>query len=322
VQGVLLAASIAVVAHVAVRFLPFVSDVVVALALGILAGTLGASEWAQAGANLVVRYGLRLAIIALGAGLNLTVVAGRGWLTLLVIVILVAVAMTLGLLMGRAARLQRTISVLLGVGTAICGASAILAVTPLIRAREKETAYAITTIFAFNIVALVCLPFIGHEIGISQLRFGTWVGTAVNDTSIVVATGYVYGPAAGGVATLVKLTRTILLVPLCVIVGLAFGDPDAKGSILSRARQTIPWFVLGFFALAAVNSAQIAPAEWTRSVAQAGSLLLVGVLAAVGLGVDLDGIRRMGVKPLAIGFALAGTMALISLGLISALRIG
>jgi uncharacterized integral membrane protein (TIGR00698 family) len=252
----------------------------------------------------------------------LSVVTQHGWSTLLLIITLVTVAMTLGLLMGRLAGLQRTVSVLLGVGTAICGASAILAVSPLVRARARETAYAITTIFAFNIVALLCLPFIGHELGISQLRFGTWVGTAVNDTSVVVATGYVYGPTAGGVATLVKLTRTILLVPMCVVVGLAFGEPGEKGSILTRARQSIPWFVLGFFALAALNTAEIAPAAWTRSIAQAGSLLLVVVLAAVGLGVDLVEIRQMGLGPLTVGLTLAGAMALISAVLIWALQIG
>src|SRR5207247_351403 len=116
-----------------------------------------------------------------------------------------------------------------------------------------ETAYAITTIFAFNILALLCLPLIGHAVGIGQPTFGTWVGTAVNDTSVVVATGYTYGPIAGGIATLVKLTRTILLVPLCI---------------------------------------------------------------AVGLGCDVEGSRSLGLRPFLIGFALATTMAVISIGLI------
>ena len=319
--GVLLVVAIAAVVHLALHPFPLIPDVVAALAVGTLMGNLGARPWAQAGANLVVRYGLRLAIIALGAGLNLSVIAGRGWSTLLLIVTLVAIAMTLGLLMGRAAALDRTVSILLGVGTAICGASAILAVSPLVKAREKETAYAITTIFAFNIAALLCLPFIGHLLGLSQVRFGTWVGTAVNDTSVVVATGYVYGPTAGGIATLVKLTRTILLVPLCIVVGLAFGGEDAKGSVLLRARQSIPWFVLGFFGLAAINTARVVPLAWDQSVAQAGSLVLVVVLAAVGLGVDVEGIRRMGLKPLLIGFALAAVMVVVSFVMISALAI-
>jgi uncharacterized membrane protein YadS len=134
--GVLLAVGIAAAVHLVLRPFPVIPDVVAALAVGTLAGNLGARRWAQAGARLVVRYGLRLAIIALGAGLNLSVISGRGWSTLILIVTLVAVAMTLGLLMGRAAALDRAVSILLGVGTAICGASAILAVSPLIKARE------------------------------------------------------------------------------------------------------------------------------------------------------------------------------------------
>lgn len=319
--GVVLASVIAIAVHLVLHPFPVIPDVVAALVVGTLVGNLGVRPWAQSGAKFVVRYGLRLAIIALGAGLNLSVIAGRGWSTLFLIVTLVLVAMTLGLLMGRAARLDRTVSILLGVGTAICGASAILAVSPLVKAREKETAYAITTIFAFNIVALLCLPFIGHLLGLSQIRFGTWVGTAVNDTSVVVATGYVYGPVAGGTATLVKLTRTILLVPLCIVVGLGFGGADAKGSVLLRARQSIPWFVLGFFGLAAINTWHVVPNAWDQAVAQAGSLLLVVVLAAVGLGVDVDGIRKMGIRPLLIGFALAAVMVVVSLAMISALAI-
>jgi len=319
--GVLLAGCIAVAAHLVVRPLPVIPDVVAALTLGVLASRLGAGEWARTGSTLVVRYGLRLAIIALGAGLDLAVATQRGWVTLLLIVGLVTVALSLGLLIGRLAGLDRAVSVLIGVGTAICGASAILAVSPIIRARERETAYAITTIFAFNIVALLGLPFIGHVFEMSQLRFGTWVGTAVNDTSVVVATGYVYGPIAGGVATLVKLTRTILLVPVCVVVGLAFGAPGERGSVLVRATQSIPWFVLGFLALAAVNTSHIAPAEATHWIAQLGSLALVVVIAAVGLGVDVDGMLRMGLKPLVIGFGLASAMMLISIAVISALRI-
>ena len=314
--GVCLAVGIAAVAHIGLRSVPAIPDVVAALALGVLIGTAGAREWAQAGARFIVRYGLRLAIIALGAGLDLRVVAGRGLATLLLIVVLVTIAMTLGLLMGRVARLPNTVAVLLGVGTAICGASAILAVSPLVRAREKETAYAITTIFAFNILALLCLPLIGHAVGIGQPTFGTWVGTAVNDTSVVVATGYTYGPIAGGIATLVKLTRTILLVPLCIAVGLVFAQRADTGSVLSRARHSIPWFVLGFFALSAMNTASIVPQAATHAVAQGGALLLVVVLAAVGLGVDVEGIRKMGLRPFLIGFALATTMAVISIGLI------
>lgn len=320
--GVGVAFSVAAIAHGASSIVPTVPDVVLALAIGIVVGNLGARSATAAGARFVLRFGLRGAIIALGAGLDLTVIASSGWTTFTVIVLLVAIAMTLGVLMGQLASLERTVAVLLGVGTAICGASAILAVSPLLRARERETAYAVTTIFAFNLAALLCLPWVGHQLELSQVRFGTWVGTAVNDTSVVVATGYVYGATAAGVATLVKLTRTALLVPLCVVVGLAFGPDGSRGSVFLRARQSIPWFVLGFFALSFLNTSHVVPGGWMPLVAHAGSLGLVIVLAAVGLNVDIEGLWRLGLKPLLIGFALAATMVVISFALLTATAIG
>lgn len=317
-----IAVVIAGVAHAASSLVPAIPDVVLALVLGIVVGNTGIGGITAAGAKLVLRYGLRAAIIALGAGLDLAVVSSRGWETLAVIVVLVGTAMTLGIVFGQIAKLDRRVAVLLGVGTAICGASAILAVSPLLRARERETAYAVTTIFAFNIVALLCLPWVGHQLALSQIRFGTWVGTSVNDTSVVVATGYVYGMTAGGVATLVKLTRTALLVPLCIGVGLAFAPSESRGSVLTRARQSIPWFVLGFFALAALNTSHLMPDGYMPLVAHIGSLALVVVLTAVGLNVDAEGIRRLGLKPLVIGFVLAATMVVISFVLTAAAGIG
>ncbi len=320
--GLAIAIGIAILVHLALRSVPLVPDVVGAIVIGAVVGNAGLRARTASGAHLVVRYGLRLAIIALGAGLNFAVVADRGWSTLLLIVVLVVIAMTLGLLLGRAAHLGRTVSVLLGVGSAICGASAILAVSPLVNARQRETAYAITTIFVFNLVALLTLPYIGHALGFGQTRFGTWVGTSVNDTSVVVATGYVFGPTAGAVATLVKLTRTMLLVPLSIFVGTVYGDSGQdRQSIVRRAAANMPWFVLGFFLMALLNTMHIVPPAIAQGIAQGGTLLLVVVLAAVGLGVNFAGIRQMGVKPLLIGFLLGVAMVIISISLITLLQI-
>ena len=319
--GLAMVVCIAIAAHAADHFMRAIPDVLTALFTGLVVGNATHKAWTQKGVHLVLRHGLRAAIIALGAGLNLTVVLTLGAKTLLLILSLAVIALSLGIACGRLARLDRSIAVLIGAGTAICGASAILALSPLLRAKPRETAYAITTIFVFNLVALVVLPPFGHQFGITQLRFGTWVGTAVNDTSVVVATGYIYGPIAGGIATLVKLTRTVLLVPLCMVIGLIFGDSDARGSVAVRAWRTTPWFVFGFFALAAANTSRLLPVNVAAGVAQAGSMLLVVVLAAVGLSVDIRDIQRMGVTPLVIGFGLATIMLAISLTLTGLLQI-
>lgn len=320
--GLAVAICIALVAPLIDLFVRGIPDVVTALFLGALVGNTVGKSWPQPGARLVLRYGLRVAIIALGAGLDLSIVVALGAKTLVLIVCLVTTAISLGLLFGRLARLDRNVSVLVGVGTAICGASAILAVSPLIRAKPRETAYAITTIFAFNLAALIVLPPLGHHFGITQPRFGTWVGTAVNDTSVVVATGYVYGPIAGGVATLVKLTRTMLLVPMCVAIGLAYGDAQTKGTLATRAWHSLPWFVFGFFALATANTTHLLPTYVASATAQTGAMALVVVLAAVGLSVDVRGILKMGSKPLVVGLALATSMLMLSFILVSLIRIG
>lgn len=319
--GVSAAFAIAVLVHLALRGSPWLPDVVGSLAVGVAVRNIFPRPWATSGAKLIVRYGLRLAIIALGAGLNLDVIAGRGLATLALILILVTTAMLLGILVGSRAGLDRRVAVLIGAGTAICGASAIVALSPVVRARDNETAYAITTIFIFNIVALLCLPIIGHSLHMTQFRFGTWDGTAVNDTSVVVATGYIYGPTAGALATLVKLTRTLLLVPLSIVIGLGYVERPGSTSVGTRAWKNVPWFVVGFLVLAAANTLHIISPPVTTGIAEGGSLALVVVLAAVGLEVDLRAIKQMGVKPLLVGLVLATTMAAASITLITAFRI-
>lgn len=189
---------------------------------------------------------------------------------------------------------------------------------PLVRAKDEEVAYAITTIFTFNIIALLLYPPLGHALALSATAFGSWTGTAVNDTSVVVATGYVYSPAAGAVATIVKLTRTVLLVPLAITVGLIFaaryaredGDTAEKTTTLQRALKTVPWFVLGFVAMAGLNSVGLFSPAVDRALTTSAAFLIVMVLAAVGLNVNLKKIVKMGFKPMLVGLALASIMGI------------
>jgi uncharacterized membrane protein YadS len=216
--GLLLAVAVAAAARFLARFTGAIPDVLLALIGGIaIANLFTLPAMVQPGVRFVLHTVLRTAIILLGAGLTVAAIVGLGGATLGLVVICVCVAMSLGLLLARVARLTGTIGTLIGAGTAICGGTAILAIGPLIGAADEEIAYAVTTIFTFNIIALLVYPPLGHALHLSSVAFGSWAGTAVNDTSVVVATGYVYDPAAGATATIVKLTRTLLLVPLAVI---------------------------------------------------------------------------------------------------------
>jgi uncharacterized integral membrane protein (TIGR00698 family) len=320
VRGVIIIALVATAARLISTWMTLLPDVAFALAFGLAIRNLVLSQ-ALPAAGFTVHYVLRLAIILLGSSLGLVEAMARGGQTLGLIVGLVIVAILLGLGLARVFRLGNAIGTLIGVGTAICGASAILVVSPLVKAKSEETAYALTTIFAFNLVALLVYPWVGHRLHMSQVGFGIWDGTAVNDTSVVVATGYVFGTTAGAVATVIKLTRTVLLLPLVVIIGMMQSGPRNKdwGARLSRA---VPWFVLGFLAMSAARSLGAIPALWLAPLTQIASFLIVCVLAAVGLNTDLRSMVRLGPRPLIVGFLLAGTMGVLSITAIQGLHLG
>jgi uncharacterized integral membrane protein (TIGR00698 family) len=325
--GLLLCVAVGAAARVLARFTGAVPDVLIALASGIaLANLVRLPESVRPGIRFVLNKVLRTAIILLGAGLTLGAIARLGGATLWLVLICVCVAVSLGLLLARVARLPGAIGTLIGAGTAICGGTAILAIGPLIEAADEEIAYAVTTIFTFNIIALVIYPLVGHRLSLSQIAFGSWDGTAVNDTSVVVATGYVYGPLAGATATVVKLTRTLLLVPLAFLLGTAHAARSRDGTRPQLSPRTllrsVPWFVFGFAGMALLNSTGAIPHPLSSALTAIAGFLIVVVLAAVGLNVNVAKIRRMGLRPLGIGLGLALVMAVVSFSLVKFLRIG
>ena len=322
--GVALVAVLAVAARATSGHAGPVPDVVIGLVAGVLLGNfVGVPAELKPGIAFVLRYILRTAIILFGLGLSIQLVVQTGGATLVLVLACFTLALGLGYVVARVFRLNVNIGTLLGAGTAICGASAILAIGPLLRASDEEIAYALTTIFTFNIVALIAFPLIGHALAFSDSTFGSWTGTAVNDTSVVVATGFSYSAAAGGVATIVKLTRTVLLVPLALAIGvMAARQPLTPGTtIASRVGATVPWFVLGFVAAAALRSSGVVPAQLLALGAQVASFLILMVLVAVGLNVDVRKMATMGARPLVAGLVLASLMAAISFGLVSLLGI-
>lgn len=324
--GVVLVFGLALLAQWATRYIGVLPAVVLAMLGGIaIKNALALPVAVQPGIGFTLKYLLRGAIILLGSTLSVVAIVKNGAHTLLLILVLFSTAMVLGLLLARLFRLPGVIGLLIGAGTAICGGTAILALSPLARARDEETAYAIATIFTFNIVALLTYPIIGHAMQLSQTAFGSWAGTAVNDTSVVIATGYVYGHAAGTVATVVKLTRTLLLVPLAVAVGLRYAQADASDraetGIARRALRVMPWFVFGFVGMALLNSVGAIPAPAGSLLSSAAGFLIVMVLGAVGLSVDLRAIMRLGLRPISVGVSLAGVMGVLSLTFIHALAI-
>jgi uncharacterized integral membrane protein (TIGR00698 family) len=324
--GVALAAAIAVVATGIGHALPLLGAPVAGLILGVaLSRVLPARPRLQAGVAFAGRTLLQVAVVLLGSALSLRQVAHVGASSLPVMLGTLAVCLALAYLLGRWLGIGRDLRTLIGVGTGICGASAIAAVSPVIRARSADVAYAISTIFLFNLVAVLTFPPLGHLLGLSQHDFGLFAGTAVNDTSSVVAAASTYGSSATDYAVVVKLTRTLMIIPICLALaalvrggegsGEGFGEGsserDGGSVVLRRVTRLVPWFLVGFIVLAELNSLGWIPSGAHGPLRDASVFLITLALAAIGLRTDIAGLRRAGSRPLLLGLllwlAVAGT---------------
>lgn len=197
-------------------------------------------------------------------------------------------------------------------GTAICGGSAIAATAPVIKASDKEVAYSISTIFFFNIAAVFIFPFIGHLLKMGNTGFGMWAGTAINDTSSVVAAGYSYSNAAGNFATIVKLTRTLMIVPITLFLAIYASKKDNSQHSF-RFTKIFPWFVLGFVLASILNTTAIFPLKITSTLAQTGKFLIVVAMTSIGLNTNIKEFLSHGIKPILLGLACWFAVAVTSL---------
>ncbi len=314
--GILLAAAVAAVAALCAHAVPLVGAPVFAIVLGVLiraAAPLPAA--CKPGLAFSARTVLQTAIVVSGFGLSIAVVARTGLGTLPVTLGTIAIALILAPVLGRALRIGGALRLLVGVGTAICGASAIAAVSSVIEPEEAEIALAIATVFFYNIVAVLVFPPIGHALALSQDAFGLWAGTAINDTSSVVAAGYAYGREAGDHATIVKLTRATLILPIVAAIALFRAREERGEGKHVPWRRIIPWFILWFIAAALLNSTGIIPAAWHPGIGTAAIFLISVALAAIGLQTELTRLLRAGARPLALGFLLWIAVALSSLAI-------
>jgi uncharacterized integral membrane protein (TIGR00698 family) len=255
-----------------------------------------------AGAALAGGPGLQLSVVLLGTGLSLRQVLRTGASSLPVMLGTLALALAGAALLGRLLGLRGPVTTLIGVGTGICGASAIAAVTAVLGAAEAEVAYAVATIFTFNVAAVLLYPAVGHLLGLSQHAFGLWAGTAVNDTSSVVAATTVYGSAAASYGVVVKLSRSLMIIPVCVGLGVRPGSRRGVGRL--PWRRMCPPFLLGFLAASALDTLGVIPSGWHTGLATASTLLVTVALAGIGLGTRPGALRAAGPRPLVLGAAL------------------
>lgn len=266
-----------------------------------------------AGVAFASKRVLQLSVILLGFEMNIGQVLKTGGQSLAVMAATLAAAFLSAFLVGRLLRIERNTNILIGVGTAICGGSAIAATAPVIGADDREISHAISTIFLFNIAAVFLFPPLGHALQMGQSGFGLWAGTAINDTSSVVAAAAVYGSSALQTATIVKLTRTLMIIPVTLFLSVLMMKTRRTTDARFRFKKVFPWFVLGFLAASLICTVLPSPPAVYRGLSQAGKFCICMAMAAIGLKTNLVALVRSGGRPILLGFCCWATVAAVSL---------
>jgi uncharacterized integral membrane protein (TIGR00698 family) len=298
-----------------------VSAVAIAIVIGVLLRNLvGLPGACKSGVSLAVKRLLRVGIALLGAQLSLGQLLSTGGTAVFVVATCIVLALLMVRFLSMRMGLSDRLGTLLGVGTSICGVSAIVATAPAIGAKQEETSLAVATITVFGLLAVVVYPLLGRLFGLSDVFFGTWAGIAVNDTSQVVATGLIYSQRAGEVATVVKLTRNLFMAPVIVLLSSWYlrreRGSEGRGQKGISLKTAVPGFVLGFVAMAVLNSLGVFPPMALDLIKTASSWLIVAALAGVGLETNLASLKTIGFRPFYAGLCAATFMAAVSFGLI------
>jgi uncharacterized integral membrane protein (TIGR00698 family) len=321
IPGLSLAFGIAVVATAIGRLIPLIGTPVICILIGVtIAAVRKPSVRFRPGIVTASKLVLQISIVVLGSQLSLSQIMYVGFISLPVMLGTLAVCLLGAYWIGRWLGIVGDLRTLIGVGTGICGASAIAAVTPIIGAASVDVAYAISTIFLFNMAAVLTFPFLGHLLGMSQHSFGLFAGTAVNDMSSVVAASTIYGSAAANYAIVVKLTRTLLIIPISLTLAAitrkrssevsmfvtSIQDPVkiAAAKVHVRIVRLVPWYLIGFLVIAAANSVGLVPLRIHHSLTLISLFLIAIALSAIGLSTDRPALRRTGPRPLILGAAL------------------
>ncbi len=312
--GIALAALIAIPAWLLGKAVPIIGSPVLGILFGMILAFWKRPEFFNAGVQYTSKKLLQYSIILLGFDMNLFNVFKVGKQTLVLMSFTLTAAFVTAFVAGKLLKLDGNTKTLIGVGSAICGGSAIAATAPVIHADDEEVAHSISTIFLFNVIAAFLFPFLGHAFGMSDQSFGLWAGTAINDTSSVVAAGYSFSNAAGNLAVIVKLTRTLMIVPVTLVLAFytskkAAGSEKGSYSIV----KIFPWFVLGFVAASIINTFLPMPAGMSSFLSQAGKFVIVMAMASIGLNTNLVKLVKNGAKPILLGFICWVVLAVTSL---------
>lgn len=282
------------------------------------------SKMIAGGLKFTSKKVLKFAIILLGASLSIGTILQVGKLSLMVMCFTLLTCFGGGYFVGKALGLNWKLSNLISAGTGICGGSAIAAIAPVIDAEDSDIAYAMSATFLFDMAMIVLFPIMGRALGLSDMAYGLWAGTAVNDTSSVVAAGYAYSEAAGDFATMVKLTRTLSIIPTVIVFALISVNLKKKAALAAsgsaeeikanvKFTKLFPWFILGFLALALINSFGVIPEAVSGGAKTLSKFLMVAALAAIGLNTSFKDMKKSGIQPMIHGFIISAAVVVVAI---------
>lgn len=317
--GVAIAAGFALCAMFLGNMFPIIGSSVFALILGIaLNEFLDLPENSRPGLNWSGKKLLQYSIIFMGFSLPIATVASTGVSSLKISLPTITVAFLAAVIFGKVFHLKSHLRTLIGFGTAICGGSAIAAAAPIIEADEEEIALSMSTIFFFNILAVFIFPLLGHLWHMSNFHFGLWSGTAINDTSSVVAAGFSYSKAAGEMATIVKLSRALMIVPVCLLlIGLKLYRTKQQGSQKGMLKKIVPWFIVWFIVASILSSIGVVPKVVIPYLKEISQLFMAMALVGIGSKVSWKQFRSAGATPLLVGlivwFCVAGSSLILQM---------
>ncbi|WP_240920448.1 YeiH family protein [Erysipelothrix sp. HDW6A] len=275
----------------------------------------------ESGINWTSKRILKLGIILSGITLSFSQIIETGQHALILMVFTLSTAFGVGILCRKFFKINWKLSSLLSVSTAICGGTAVATLGPTIKAKDSDIAYAISATFVFDLITVLLFPWIGHLLGLTDTGYGLWIGTAVNDTSSVVAAGYAFSDVAGSLATIVKLTRTLFIIPIVIIFSFIYAKREAsevsEGQSIDRPKinffKIFPWFILGFVAVVGIRSTGLIPLEAVSSISFVSKFCLAMALASIGMKTSLKEVKNMGYKPMLAGVIIDTSVVIVSL---------
>ncbi|WP_458759527.1 YeiH family protein [Afipia sp. TerB] len=289
------------------------SPLILSILLGIAFHNLvGTPVRAHDGVGFALKRILRLAIVLLGLQLTAEQIAEVGATGLAVIALTLVVTFLFTTWFGRLLGVERKLAQLIAAGTSICGASAVIATNTVTKAHDEDVAYAVACVTVFGSIAMFLYPLLPGLLHLDPRGYGLWSGASIHEIAQVIAAAFQGGKQAGEFGTIAKLSRVAMLAPVVIALGLIASRQGPK----THARAPMPWFVLGFIALVAVNSVIVMPADIKTTIVAVTTFLLSMALAAMGLSTDIAKLRAKGLRPLALGAAAFLFIATFSLMLV------